>query len=207
MSLAPLPPLDGERLGHDPLATFQRWFEEARSLSALRYPDAACLSTVTADGWPRGRIVLVKGADPRGFPFFTNYRSAKGHDIEATPRAGLTFYWDDLARQIRVTGPVERLSPEESDAYFRDRPAGSRLGAWASEQSQPLDSREVLVRRVAETAERFRGSEVPRPPHWGGYLLRPIEVEFWQEGSDRLHDRFRFRADRVGGWIRERLNP
>jgi len=207
VNLVPLPPLDSDRLGIDPLSVFQGWFQDARSLSGLRYPDAACLSTVTADGWPRGRIVLVKGADSRGFPFFTNYRSAKGRELEATSRAALTFYWDDLARQVRAMGSVERLAPEESDEYFRDRPAGSRLGAWASEQSEPLDSREVLVRRVGEFAERFRGGEVPRPPHWGGYLLRPVEVEFWQEGADRLHDRFRFRTDGAGGWIRERLNP
>ncbi len=199
-------PLSEALLGDDPMGAFRRWFEEAREGSSLRYPDAACLSTVSPEGWPRGRIVLVKTADSRGFPFFTNYRSSKGRDLELSPRGALTFYWDEIGRQVRAVGHVERLSPAESDEYFRSRPEGSRLGAWASEQSEPLASRRELEERVEALRLRF-GGEIPRPPHWGGFLLRPVEVEFWQEGAHRLHDRFRFRADGRGGWVRERLHP
>jgi pyridoxamine 5'-phosphate oxidase len=171
----------------------------------MAFPNAVCLSTVDAAGQPQGRIVLLKGADDRGFTFFTNYESAKGRELAATPRAALTFYWHDLDRQVRARGAVERVGEAESDDYFRTRPRGSRLGAWASQQSRELESREALERRVTEAAGRFP-DEVPRPPHWGGVLLRPDEIEFWQEGADRLHDRLAYR--RAGEiWSVRRLYP
>jgi pyridoxamine 5'-phosphate oxidase len=170
------------------------------------YPDATTLSTVDAEGWPEGRIVLVKGVDVRGFLFFTNYRSQKGRSLEATGRGALTFYWGDLLRQVRAKGGIVRLSSEESDEYFRSRPRRSQIGAWASAQSEVLESRELIEARAAELELRYAGAEVPRPPHWGGYLLTPHEIEFWQEGENRLHDRFRYR--RIdGSWKVDRLNP
>jgi pyridoxamine 5'-phosphate oxidase len=201
------PPLTLELLGADPLAAFARWFEEARRNSNVRYPDAMTLSTVDEKGWPAGRILLLKGVDARGFAFFTNYRSAKGRGLEASGRGALTFYWGDLMRQVRAQGVVERLSHEESDEYFRSRPRGSQIGAWASAQSEPLESREVLESRAREVEVRFAGGEIPRPAHWGGYLLIPHEIEFWQEGESRLHDRFRYRRIGDGPWTVERLNP
>lgn len=200
-------PLTLEGLGPDPLAAFARWFDDARARSNAAYPDAMTLSTLDGDGWPEGRIVLLKGADSRGFSFYTNYRSRKARAIESHPRGALTFYWGDLGRQVRVQGRIEVLSPEESDAYFRSRPRGSQIGAWASEQSAPLESRAELEARAEEIEARYVGEEVPRPPHWGGYLLVPHEVEFWQEGESRLHDRFRYHRGEDGSWEAERLNP
>ena len=156
------------------------------------------------------RIVLVKEVTPRGFVFYTNYRSAKGRALRAEPLAALTFYWDRLAKQVRVRGPVEKVSAEESDAYFRSRPRGSRIGAWASLQSEPLESRLMLEARCREFERRYPGDEIPRPPHWGGFLVRPVEIEFWQGRDDRLHDRFLFRRegnDPEGAWGVVRLNP
>lgn len=199
--------LTPESLGADPVRAFEEWFRVAREAHALPFPEAACLGTVDPEGWPEGRVVLLKGADDRGFRFFTNYRSAKGRALEAHPRAALTFYWGDLARQVRVQGSVERLPAEESDAYFAERPRGSRIGAWASDQSEPLAGREVLEARVRELEERYGEGPVPRPAHWGGYLLRPRAIEFWQEGPDRLHDRIRYLRRDDGRWAVERLYP
>jgi pyridoxamine 5'-phosphate oxidase len=165
------------------------------------------LSTVDEMGWPAGRVVLLKSVDARGFSFFTNYRSQKGRELEAAGRGALTFYWGDLLRQVRARGVVARLPEAESDEYFRSRPRGSQIGAWASAQSEPLESREVLEARAQEVEARHAGGEIPRPPHWGGYLLTPQEMEFWQEGESRLHDRFRYRRMGDGPWSVERLNP
>ena len=176
----------------------------------MEHPNAVCLSTVGEDGWPQGRIVLVKAVDSRGLVFFTNYRSPKALALAHAPRAALTFYWPDLHRQVRVRGRVEEVSPEESDVYFRTRALGSQIGAWASDQSQILESREALEARRREIEERFQGGEVPRPDHWGGYLLRPDEIEFWQGRDDRLHDRFLFSRKDVNdeaGWGVQRLSP
>jgi len=203
----PFPPLTAEELGPDPLAAFTGWFEAARLYSNARYPDAMTLSTIDEQGWPAGRIVLLKGVDARGFSFFTNYRSAKGRALEGAGRAALTFYWGDLLRQVRAVGTVARLSEAESDEYFHSRPLGSRIGAWASLQSESLESRELLEARAREVEARYPTGDVPRPPHWGGYLLTPNEIEFWQEGASRLHDRFRYRRTSEGGWAVERLNP
>jgi len=199
-------PLTPEALGHDPIQAFARWLADAENLSAMQYPNAVTLSTVRADGTPDGRIVLLKGVDARGFTFYTNHESAKGRALDEHPAGALTFYWDRMGRQVRVRGRVERVSAEESDAYFASRPRESRIGAWASAQSRPLASREALVARVRELTAQYTGGEVPRPPHWGGYLLRPDEIELWQEGEFRLHDRFLYeRAD--SGWKVVRLSP
>ena len=203
---ATLPPLRASLLTDDPLDLFARWFEEARELSRMEYPNAMTLSTVTPEGMPDGRVVLLKELDARGFTFYTNYRSAKGEALDANPRAALSFYWDDLARQVRIRGTVEKVSAEDSEAYFQTRPRGSRIGAAVSNQSQPLGGREELEARYRQMEARLEGEEIPRPDHWGGYRLVPAEVEFWQAGAHRLHDRFLYRRG-GGDWTVERLAP
>lgn len=203
-------PLTEQELGVDPVETCSHWLDTAYARSRIEHPNAVCLSTVGEDGWPQGRIVLVKSVDSRGLVFFTNYRSQKARALAHAPRAALTFYWPDLHRQVRVRGRVEEVDPEESDAYFRTRPRGSQISAWASGQSQILGSRDALEDQHREIEERFQGNEVPRPDHWGGYLLRPDEIEFWQGRDDRLHDRFLFRrrdVNDVAGWGVQRLSP
>ena len=165
------------------------------------------LATATPDGKPSARIVLLKGVDKQGFSFFTNYESAKGHQLEANPQAALAFYWVKLERQVRISGPVERTSREDSAAYFHSRPPGSRLGAWASKQSEVIDSRKILDARLAQMVERFEGEEIPLPPHWGGYRVMPEEMEFWQGRPNRLHDRFRYSLRGDGTWQIDRLAP
>ena len=201
-----LPLLRRDELGDDPMEQFDRWFELARTESSIVMPEAACLSTIDDDGYPDGRLVLLKARDPRGFVFYTNLRSVKGRSLEARPRAALTFFWEDMGRQVRVQGDVERVSETECDAYFATRPRGSQISTWVSEQSAPLESREALLARFAEVTVRFEGSPVPRPPHWGGLRIVPRRVEFWQGMPDRLHDRFLYRST-SGGWRIERLQP
>jgi pyridoxamine 5'-phosphate oxidase len=199
-----MPPLRRSDLDQDPIVQFGAWFRRAQEEAPL--PEAMTLATVDADGAPDARMVLLKGFDERGFRFFTNHASAKGRQLQAGPRAALVLYWRELDRQVRVRGPVERLAEEESDAYFATRPRDSQLGAWASPQSERLPDRDQLDRQVAEHEARFAGDEVPRPPHWGGFLLRPAQIEFWQGQVGRLHDRFRY--TRSGdGWEIERLAP
>ena len=188
---------------NDPLTQFELWFEEARDTVAV--PEAMALATATRDGAPSVRMVLLKGADDRGFAFFSNYESRKGGELEANPRAGLLFHWAELGRQVRVEGAVERLPDEESDRYFDTRPLGARLAAWVSRQSEPIASRDELIEGV-ETMRQHLGSELVRPIHWGGYLLVPECYEFWQHREDRLHDRLQYRRD-DGRWVRERLAP
>ncbi len=197
-------PLRRDDLDDDPMAQFADWFEVARDEAPLA--EATTLATVDAEGLPDARMVLLKGADDEGFRFFTNYESAKAGQLEATAAAALVIYWRELDRQVRVRGAIERLAESESDAYFVTRPRESQVGAWASPQSRPIGSREELDERVGEIEARFAGGDVPRPGHWGGYLLRPLLIEFWQGQVGRLHDRFRYTRC-AEGWKIERLAP
>ncbi|SAI65767.1 pyridoxamine 5'-phosphate oxidase [Bordetella ansorpii] len=187
-----------------PFDQFSLWFDQALA-ARVPEPNAMTLATVDADGQPSARIVLIKGYDERGFVFFTNYESRKGREIAANPRAALLFFWQPLERQVRIEGRMEFTSAEESDAYYASRPVGSRLGAWASEQSRPV-TREVLEARERDYRERY-GDQPPRPPHWGGYRLVPTAFEFWQGRPSRLHDRLRYRPDGKSGWQIDRLAP
>ncbi|WP_033257822.1 MULTISPECIES: pyridoxamine 5'-phosphate oxidase [Kitasatospora] len=195
-----------EELAEDPYRQFAHWFQEAGE-AGVAEPNAMVLSTADADGLPSSRTVLLKGYDGRGFVFFTNYGSRKGTDLAANPNAALLFPWIALARQVIVAGRVEKVGRDETAAYFRTRPHGSQLGAWASEQSSPVAGREVLERRYADLAARYpEGEGVPVPPFWGGYRVVPRTVEFWQGRENRLHDRLRYVADGEG-WRVERLCP
>jgi pyridoxamine 5'-phosphate oxidase len=195
---------EGE-LDPDPVRQFHRWIEEA-TLSEVPEPNAMALATATPEGRPSARIVLLRGYDERGFAFFTNYESRKGRELDANPHAALVFHWHDLDRQVRVEGRVERVSAEESDTYFQSRPACSRLGAWASRQSEVIPDRTVLEARNRALELQYPGGQIPRPEHWGGYRVVPAVIEFWQGRPSRLHDRLRYtRSDR--GWLIERLSP
>jgi pyridoxamine 5'-phosphate oxidase len=189
----------------DPLAIFQAWFEEA-ARAGIEVPEAMTLATSTADGAPSARMVLLKGADENGFVFYTGYESRKSGELAENPRAALVFYWRPLGRQVRVEGAVERVSEAESAAYFATRPRGSQLAAWASHQSSPLAGRDELDGRYAELEREYEGREVPLPPHWGGFRLRPEAYEFWQHRENRLHDRVRYTRAREG-WRAELLSP
>ncbi|CAG2148656.1 pyridoxamine 5'-phosphate oxidase [Cupriavidus numazuensis] len=189
----------------DPIAQFKRWFDEAVT-AKLPEPNAMTLATVGADGQPSARIVLLKGMDEKGFTFFTNYESRKGLDMAANPRAALLFHWVQLERQVRVEGRVEKVADDESDAYYASRPLGSRLGAWASEQSREVPGRDVLEQRESEYRAKF-GENPPRPAHWGGYRVVPTALEFWQGRPSRLHDRIAYRVEADGSWKIVRLSP
>lgn len=191
----------------DPFHLFARWFREATEAGHIE-PSAMTLSTVTKEGRPAARMVLLKDAGPAGFTFYTNYESDKARDLAGRPFAALTFFWDRLQRQVRIEGAVEKVSRGESEAYFRSRPRGSRIGAWASAQSRPLEGgRAALEARVAEIEARYPGEEVPCPPHWGGYRLRPDRIEFWQGRPSRLHERLVYSMDGDGGWRTASLMP
>lgn len=191
--------------GHDPFALFRRWFDQAVA-AELTEPNAMILATSTPDGKPSARAVLLKGLDERGFTFFTNYDSRKGHEIAANPHVALVFLWHQLERQVRIEGTAEKVSEAESDEYFVNRPLGSRLGAWASAQSSVIPDRAYLEARHAELMARYPDGNIPRPPNWGGYRVVPTVFEFWQGRRNRLHDRIRFTRTPTG-WHRDRLSP
>lgn len=197
--------LDESQVLPDPLAQFHHWFDDAVRAKAME-PNAMTLATVGQDGRPSTRIILLKGADERGLVWFTNYQSRKGVELDSHPVAALQFFWPELERVVRVEGRVERVSEQESDEYFMSRPLGSRIGAWASPQSQVLASREVLQQAWAEQQARW-GEQPPRPSHWGGHRLLPDRWEFWQGRPSRLHDRIEYLAQPGGGWSHHRLAP
>ena len=197
--------LDERDVDADPIRQFERWFADATA-ARVPEPNAMTLSTATRDGVPSARIVLLKGVDANGFALYTDYRSRKGAELAENPLAALTFLWKEIERQVRITGSVARVSTQESEAYFRTRPPGSRLGAWASHQSAVLASREELEARVQDVIGRFPDGDVPLPPHWGGFRVAPDEIEFWQGRPDRLHDRLLYRRGERG-WEISRLSP
>ena len=188
----------------DAVEQFAAWYADAEKEIPLA--DAMVLATAGGDGAPAARFVLLKSFSAEGFSFHSDYRSPKARQLEENPRAALVFWWRELGRQVRISGPVEKLGTEESDTYFATRPRERQLGAWASRQSQPVESREALDALVDEADQRFSGEQPPRPEHWGGFRLLPEELEFWQQGDDRLHDRFRYRRE-DGSWAIERLSP
>jgi pyridoxamine 5'-phosphate oxidase len=194
-----------ESLDPNPIAQLRRWVAEARQSSAIE-PDAMALATASPEGKPAVRYVLLRGVDERGLRFYTSYFSRKGRQLEINPFAAAALHWPGLQRQVLVEGPVHVLSEEESDAYFASRPRGHQLGAWASEQSEPIASRDVLKERFAHFEERFQGEDVPRPHSWGGYTIAPERLEFWQGRDNRMHDRFEYRRE-AGAWRIARLQP
>ena len=198
MNRIPLPP--------DPIAQFAAWYQEAQGCKAIEQADAMCLSTIDPEGFPDGRMVLLKAVDERGFVFYTNLQSIKGRSLAAIPRAALTFHWDPLKRQVRVQGDVEPVSDAEADAYWKTRPRLSQIGAWASRQSEPLDRNRTFIKRLSEFALKFGAAPVPRPPHWTGLRVQPLKIEFWHARRGRLHERFLYRR-RGGAWVAERLYP
>jgi pyridoxamine 5'-phosphate oxidase len=191
----------------EPIELFRRWFAEAISREP-NDPNAMALATVDATGLPDVRIVLLKGVDESGFVFYTNLESAKGEELAGNPQAALCFHWKSLGRQVRIRGPVIAASAEEADAYFATRPKDSQIGAWASRQSRPLEGRFALEREVARYAAKYALTSVPRPPHWSGFRVQPLSIEFWRARAFRLHERLRYRRDSLGSpWVTERLFP
>lgn len=190
----------------NPFEQFKTWFDQALA-AQLPEPNAMTIATATTDGKPYARIVLLKDYDERGFVFYTNYESHKGQQLVQNPWGAIAFWWAQLERQVRIQGRVEKVSEVEADAYFQSRPKGSQLGAWASNQSQVIDSREVLERRLEELKKEYENKAVPRPPHWGGFRVIPDEMEFWQGRKSRLHDRLLYRRSEDSTWEIQRLSP
>ncbi len=198
--------LDEVTAGVDPIVFFSRWFREAEDAQITEI-NAMTLATADAQNKPHARIVLLKGLDDNGFVFFTNYDSAKGTDIAANPHVALLFFWKELERQVRVEGSIQKVSEKDSDQYFQSRPRGSRIGAWASPQSREIPHRNILDTNYSQYEQEFSGIEVSRPAHWGGYIVYPTTVEFWQGRSSRMHDRILFSKNEEGGWKKSRLAP
>jgi pyridoxamine 5'-phosphate oxidase len=190
----------------DAMEQFSRWWQDALK-SEIVEVNAMTLATASADGLPAARIVLLKGFRDEGFQFYTNYDSFKGRQLLENPRACLVFFWKEIERQVRITGLVEKLSQRESDAYFKSRPVGNRIGAWASPQSEVIESSDWLLQRANQFEKNFEETGIPRPPHWGGYLVRPVTIEFWQGRPNRLHDRLLYSLQENGNWMIERLAP
>ncbi len=205
--------LSKQDAAQDPMDQFQIWFDELKALNLDIEINAMHCTTLDAEGFPRTRVVLLKGFDPQGFQFYTNYNSQKGQDIGRHPQVSLSFFWPELERQVHIIGKAQRLSPEESDAYFNVRPRGSQIGAHVSEQSTVIESRSVLQSRLADLEKEYQGREIPRPEHWGGFRVVPQGYEFWQGRENRLHDRLRYRLtsdnepETKPSWIIERLAP
>ena len=197
--------LSESEVDSSPFVQFQRWFDQAVE-AQLPEPNAMTIATATKDGIPSARIVLLKGFDDRGFVFYTNYNSHKAQELIDNPHAALVFLWTELERQIRIVGSVEKISAEESDTYFYSRPIASRLGAWASEQSQVIVNRSVLEQRLEDLKAQYENQNIPRPSHWGGFRVKPVGIEFWQGRSSRLHDRLRYQLQN-GEWMLDRLSP
>lgn len=198
--------IDEKTIDRDPITQFRSWFEDAKA-AGLTLPESMTLCTATPEGTPSGRVVLLKGVDEEGFVFFTNYRSAKAHDLDSNPRAAMVFYWVQLDRQVRVEGTVRRTSAEESREYFKTRPRESQIGAWASPQSEVIPNREVLEQRAAELERQYQDRKIDCPEHWGGYRLIPDRIEFWKNRVGRLHDRILFERESDNSWTISRLAP
>ncbi len=190
----------------NPIDQFTRWWDDALN-SEIEEVNAMTLATVTAEGFPSARIVLLKGYTEEGFVFFTNYQSHKGKELAQNPRACLVFFWKALERQVRIEGVVAKISAEESESYFQSRPVGSRIGAWASPQSTVISGREVIENNVVELEKKYANTPIPRPEHWGGYMVKPVSIEYWQGRSSRLHDRILYTAQKDLSWKIERLAP
>jgi pyridoxamine 5'-phosphate oxidase len=201
-----IPDLNHTQAEPDPIALFRDWFSNALAAN-LPQPEAMTLATATRTAQPSARMVLLRGIDERGFVFHTNYESRKGQELAENPSAAAILFWQELRRQIRLEGSVEKISPRESDAYFNTRERGSKLAAWASEQSQVIENRQILESRVQDIERKYADREIPRPPNWGGYRLRPNIIEFWQGRPNRLHDRLRYSLQKDGTWLPERLAP
>lgn len=198
--------LSEEDVDTNPIKQFEKWFQQALA-SGIEEPNAMTLATSTTDGKPSARIVLLKGIKDNGFVFFTNYESKKGKQIHDNRFAGIVFFWKELERQVTIQGEIEKVSEQESDEYFASRPLESRIGAWSSPQSQVIENRKVLEKNVAYYSDKYQSQNIPRPSHWGGYILMPTLIEFWQGGAGRLHDRLQYSIDATNSWIIKRLAP
>ncbi|MFD1315565.1 pyridoxamine 5'-phosphate oxidase [Namhaeicola litoreus] len=196
-----------ENISENPMELFQKWYIEAEQFDGIKESNAMHISTLGLDGFPKTRVVLLKRFTWEGFIFYTNYTSEKGKAIENNPKVCLSFFWEGLERQIIIKGEAEKIAPNLSDGYFETRPTGSKLGAWASDQSKVVASREELDKKLLFYGKKYENKEIPRPPHWGGFLVRPISIEFWQGRPNRMHDRIRFELQEDYNWKIERLAP